>query len=124
MLKDDFYTISSIERIEDRKLGTVHLNSAHPIFDGHFPDIPIVPGVVLMQMVKEIIESELGFQLCLVEAKNVKFLDFINPQEKIDLDFEIVIKSTESDLIKVQATISSQKANHFKLSANYKPTTN
>ena len=121
MLKNDFYTIAKFDRKDDMRSGFIHLNPSHAIFEGHFPNIPIVPGVVLMQIVKEIVEEEMGFQLILIEAKNVKFLDFINPKEITKLFFEIIIKSVESGLFKVQATIKSQKATHFKLSANYKP---
>ncbi len=121
MLKNDFYTILKFNRLENKRTGIFQLNSSHPIFEGHFPDIPIVPGVVLMQMIKEVLEEDLACQLSLIEAKNVKFLDFINPKEITELNFEITIKSENTGYYKVQAIISSEKAKHFKLSANYKP---
>lgn len=121
MLKNDFYTLVNLEQVENKRIGVFQLNSSHAIFEGHFPDIPIVPGVVLMQMIKEVLEEDLGYTLSLIEAKNVKFLDFINPKEITELNFEITIKSEEIESVKIQALISSEKANHFKLSANYKP---
>ena len=121
MLLNDFYTIKNKERTEDKLIGSILLNTSHAIFNGHFPAIPIVPGVTLMQIVKEILEIEIGLKLILTDAKNTKFLDFINPKEINELHFEITIKSTESDSIKIQALISSKITTHFKLSANYKP---
>ena len=120
MLKNDFYTISKFNRLKNRQRGVFQLNTSHPIFEGHFPDIPIVPGVVLMQMIKEVLEDDFACKLNLIEAKNVKFLDFINPKEVSELDFDIIIKSKETESLKIQAIISSKKAIHFKLSANYK----
>lgn len=120
MLKNDFYTIEKLLRIENKRIGIFHLNVSHAIFEGHFPDIPIVPGVVLMQMIKEVLEEDFACRLSLSESRNIKFLDFINPKEITDLDFEILIKSEEAGFLKIQALISSKKANHFKLSANYK----
>jgi 3-hydroxyacyl-[acyl-carrier-protein] dehydratase len=121
MLKNDFYTISKFNRLENKRTGIFKLNASHAIFEGHFPDIPIVPGVVLLQMVKEVLEEDFACKLTLIEAKNVKFLDFINPKEITALDFEILIKSEETESLNIQARINSKKANHFKLSANYKP---
>ena len=120
MLKNDFYTISKFNRLENKRTGIFKLNPSHPIFEGHFPEIPIVPGVVLMQMIKEVLEEDFASSLIMIEAKNVKFLDFINPKEVSELNFEIIVKSEEPESLKIQAIISSKKASHFKLSANYK----
>lgn len=120
MLKDDFYTILDSKRIDDSLLIAIRLNPKHAIFKGHFPEIPIVPGVVMMQITKEVLEANLNCDLLLLEAKQIKFLDFINPTEFLDLNIEIKIKQIEA-IYKIQALIISEKANHFKISAQYKP---
>ncbi|MCD6178589.1 MAG: hypothetical protein J7K39_01675 [Bacteroidales bacterium] len=120
MLKNDFYTIARLDRVKNKLTGIFQLNISHSIFQGHFPDIPVVPGVVLIQMIKEVLEEDFACKLVLKEAKNIKFLNFINPKEINELDFEIIIKSKESETIKVQAIIDCKKVNYFKISANYK----
>lgn len=120
MLKDDFYTILDSKRIDDSLSIAIRLNPDHDIFKGHFPEIPIVPGVVMMQITKEVLEADLKCELLLFEAKQIKFLDFINPKELLDLNIEINIKKIEA-VYKIQALIKSLKANHFKISAQYKP---
>ena len=120
MLNNNFYFLKKIERKDDRITGSLLLNSAHAIFKGHFPNIPIVPGVVLIQIVKELIGNELNIRLKMFEAKNIKFLDYINPFEIEELQFEFFIKENEDATLKVQATISSENRTHFKSSAQYK----
>lgn len=120
MLLNDFYTIKKIELIEDTLTGTIQLNARHAIFKGHFPDIPIVPGVVLMQIVKELLEENYKVKLLLNDAKSAKFLDFINPNQINELQFEIAVKSSELGFLKIVAILSSKSATHFKFNANYK----
>lgn len=119
MLKNDFYTLLSVNTEENRIVGSLLLNVDHAIFKGHFPEIPIVPGVVFLQIIKEIIELQLNTTFLLREAKNIKFLDFVNPKETNILHFDISFSSQTSDGLKVQAQVSSNKAIHFKLSARY-----
>ena len=54
MLLDNFYTILSSES-SDSTIWTIQvkLNPGHPVYQGHFPGHPVVPGVCLLQLIKE-----------------------------------------------------------------------
>ncbi len=81
MLLGDFFTIHHLEETGfDIKAGLV-INAGHKIFEGHFPGQPVVPGVCMMQMVKEIMEQVIGEKTNLIRAYEMKFLAIINPQE-------------------------------------------
>ena len=58
MLLDNFYTILSSES-SDSTIWTIQieLNPKHPIYQGHFPGHPVVPGVCLLQLIKECVED-------------------------------------------------------------------
>jgi 3-hydroxymyristoyl/3-hydroxydecanoyl-(acyl carrier protein) dehydratase len=59
----------------------------HPVFPGHFPGSPIVPGVLLLDWTQAAIETQLGQRLhALVEAK---FHSPATPADKLELDFEV-----------------------------------
>lgn len=58
----------------------------HPAFAGHFPGMPIVPGVVLLDEVLHFFEQELG--LCAVQVSQAKFLSPVRPGEKVELRYE------------------------------------
>ena len=58
MLLDNFYTILSSES-SDSTIWTIQvkLNPGHPVYQGHFPGHPVVPGVCLLQLIKECVED-------------------------------------------------------------------
>ena len=74
MLSGSFFTIKETQSLENNTYKiVVQLNPQHAIFDGHFPHNPIVPGVCLTQMVKEILETLLQKSLNMTKADNIKF---------------------------------------------------
>lgn len=104
-LLHNFYRITSTDYSGD--LTSFHtgvtLEPAHAIFHGHFPELPVVPGVVLVQMIREILELNSGKNLSLRSADNIKFLSMVNPKEKKDLEFKIETEA-HGDQILCKAT--------------------
>lgn len=98
MLNNNFFTFSS-PVIDGLLLKTViTLNPAHDIFKGHFPGQPVVPGVCMMQMVKEVLEGYADKRLRLVKADNVKFLSFIDPRQKGEVGLEIKVAEVDGQI--------------------------
>jgi 3-hydroxyacyl-[acyl-carrier-protein] dehydratase len=59
----------------------------HPVFQGHFPGHPIVPGVLLLGWAQAAIEAQLGQTVrALAEAK---FHSPATPADELELDFEV-----------------------------------
>lgn len=88
------------------------------VFEGHFPQQPILPGVVMVEVLKRAMRETTGKKLHLIEAGNFKFLKMIDPTiiPKAELHFTI----TEiDDLWKVKATISNGTNTYFKANAQY-----
>ncbi|HHZ65374.1 MAG TPA: 3-hydroxyacyl-ACP dehydratase [Flavobacteriales bacterium] len=113
MLLSDFYTILN-SNSEDSSVRTeVELNADHDIFAGHFPNMPVVPGVCQVQMTKEILSKELGVKLRLTSAVNIKFLAIINPEQNRFLQFDLTY-SEENGRIKSQNVISHDGKVFFK----------
>lgn len=101
MLIKDFYKVISLETIEDTTSTTIEINKDHDIFKGHFPDNPVMPGVCMMQIIKEIVESVLGVKLFMEKCVNVKFMALINPEINAVLDLELQISEDEG-IVKVK----------------------
>jgi len=114
MLLNHLYTILESEQIENKHLFEVELNAAHPIFDGHFPDVPVLPGVTMMQMLKELLEFSLKQPLQIQKMGNMKFLQMINPQEVALLRVEIEITEEDGDDLKIKAQIFDKEKVCFK----------
>jgi 3-hydroxyacyl-[acyl-carrier-protein] dehydratase len=67
----------------------VELNSNHPVYDGHFKEQPVVPGVMQLQIVKEILEYQLNQELFMNDIKQVKYLKPIVPNNNLELKISI-----------------------------------
>ena len=88
------------------------------VFDGHFPEQPILPGVVMVEILKQGIELVTAKKINLVEANNFKFLKMINPQEVDSATLTLTIKNNEKGLA-VKGVISTASDQFFKASAQY-----
>jgi len=71
MLKDDFFYIQSVNDEQGVISAMLEINPSHKIFQGHFPGQPVVPGVCMMEMVKEITEMVTGKEMFLQKADNI-----------------------------------------------------
>lgn len=119
MLIEGLYTVLSVDRKDQELKAKVKLHKEHEVFKGHFPGSPVMPGVCMIQMTKELTESTLGKELFLQVASNVKFMAIINPEinHTIDLTLNII---EEDDHVKVKNTTSYDDTIALKLSATFK----
>lgn len=60
----------------------------HPAFAGHFPSIPIVPGVVLLDAVLHAVEHDQELPSAVWQISAVKFLSPLKPGEKAVIYYE------------------------------------
>lgn len=58
----------------------------HPVFSGHFPGQPILPGVLLLQRVMGLAQANLGRSLATCVLRNVKFIAPVNPGDRLRMD--------------------------------------
>jgi 3-hydroxymyristoyl/3-hydroxydecanoyl-(acyl carrier protein) dehydratase len=61
----------------------------HPALAGHFPDRPIVPGVVLLDSVLREAEHWLGRPLHVSALPQVKFTAPLLPQEQAQMELQL-----------------------------------
>ncbi len=103
----NYYTILDEDIKGQQASYLIELNAAHEIFKGHFPDFPLLPGVVQIELLKELMERSIGETLELKEAKNIKYLGMIDPKKQQQLKVNITW-TTEAN-IKIKAQILSTK---------------
>lgn len=119
MLIEGLYKVTSTENTENGILGKVHLNKDHAIFKGHFPGNPVMPGVCMIQIIKELTEEATGKNLFLAVSSNIKFMAIINPEKNPDLQLVIDI-AEENDEVKVKNITSYEDTVALKLNATFK----
>lgn len=121
LLKNDFFEIEKLEHSTGLIASTIKINVSHTIFDGHFPNNPITPGVVQLQITKEILEDVFQKELLLKEMRNCKFLAILNPTETPIFDLEINYETIDDATFQVSAkgTTEDESKTFFKFTAKY-----
>jgi len=119
MLIEGLYSIEDFAGEEGTVNATIKIYKEHVIFKGHFPGNPVMPGVCMIQIIKELTEKATGKQLFLSVSSNVKFMAIINPEKNDTLKLTMVITEVE-DVIKVKNTTSFEETLALKLSATFK----
>ena len=105
MLIKDFYKIDQLSSTETDLKASIVLNHDHEVYKGHFPSQPVVPGVIQLQIVKELLEKQLNQKLFMGSIAQVKYLIPITPLEFTELNISVAIKSDESNTFKTNVSI-------------------
>ena len=118
MLLDGLYRIIDLKVVEHTALAKIIINKDHDIFKGHFPDNPVMPGVCMMQIIKEITEKIVDKKLFMQSASNIKFLALINPYNTPELELDIDVTETDEgykvkNISKFEDTIALKATTYF-----------
>ncbi len=115
-LKNNLYYIQNQDNINSTF--TIELNPDCFIYKAHFPELPITPGVCIIQVAKELFSELCGATLDLESVSNAKFLAVINPREttKLTYSFNKVTVSEDSSQYKVSVVVADEKTTYTKLS--------
>ena len=119
MLIEGLYTVTDFEFEGQELKAKIHLNKDHDIFTGHFPGNPVMPGVCMLQIIKELTERATSKNLFLAMSSNIKFMAIINPDTNPDLILNISIVEAD-DLIKIKNVSSFDETVALKLNATFK----
>ncbi len=80
----------TVDRGEDISVnGTFVFQPDFPCFQGHFPDQPILPGIIQMAAVRSLAIKALNRQLVPTATGRIKFRGFIQPKEQISINVNL-----------------------------------
>lgn len=119
ILLEDFYTFLYHEPTPGSVKAKISINRNHKILKGHFPGLPIVPGVCMMQIVREVMEVMTKKSLSLISADMMKFLSVINPDQNQEVDVAVTYTETDGKYL-INATLFFGEVTFFKLKATLK----
>jgi 3-hydroxyacyl-[acyl-carrier-protein] dehydratase len=115
MLRDSFFTIAQCLKKEDAVTAVVKINAQHPVFLGHFPEQPVVPGVFTLQMIKECLEQALG-KIRFTVIQNCKFSNVMIPGSHAVI--EIICNYERNDNnVRLNASVKSGDVTYLSLKA-------
>jgi len=121
-LLNDFYKIIKLDSTNISSIySEIELNSEHHIFKGHFENMPVVPGVCQIQIVKEIIERVYSQKLQLIKGDNIKYTGMIVPTNHPKVSIDINVKN-ENNMLVVDSKLYHENTTFTKSKTSYKIT--
>lgn len=98
--------------------GTYSFDGSLEVFKGHFPDQPMLPGVVQMEMIRFLMKKQKGMDFKINYIKKTKFLQPIFPDEQITVE----IKSQEKNhVMKVNGKLTVKENTAGTISMDLSP---
>lgn len=118
ILLNNLYTIVARDFSDNKIKFDIKLDANHFIYQAHFPNEPITPGVCIIQIAKELLEDYLAKQMKIHLVKNVKFLSIISPitTPQISCIYDKIMSEEKSNTYHVQVHLQSNDTPLAKLS--------
>lgn len=119
ILRDTFYKINTLKFEENILEAEISINPKHAIYEGHFPNNPVTPGVVQLELVKEILGTHFNKTIQLKSLITSKFLAVLNPEKTPDALFKMTVTEQEDQSLKVSGQLSNSEGICLKFSGIY-----
>lgn len=113
MFEGDFYRTIAFTLTEEGYMAEVELRADHPVYQGHFPAQPVVPGVCTMRVVRELTARAVGCAIWFDTIREAKFVSALIPCEglRIVVDATLceqtlraVVRRGDEAVLKLRAT--------------------
>ena len=90
-MQDLFTSIDNYLAQEGHYAFRVRLDASHPVYRGHFPGHPVLPGVCTLQLVRECLNRGTGRRFRYAAIRECKFLGMVVPQadELLEIDIRV-----------------------------------
>ena len=100
-----------------RAVGIKNVSANEPFFQGHFPDYPIMPGVLIVEALAQIagiavavIEENKGKLGVFASIDSMKFKNQVLPGDVLTLEAEILLSKMGVTKAKVKASVDGKLA--------------
>lgn len=119
LFEGNLYTIQSMEGSGEILSVSVGIKRDHPVFNGHFPGKPVLPGVCTLRIAGELLSKYLNKECLLVNGENIKFMSLVIPGENTILNYEMSFSNKEENIISVKCTVTSNEVDVLKMKGSY-----
>lgn len=115
--RDPFLWLDKVLEIgEDRIVAEKHLSEDLPVFQGHYPDFPVFPGVLQCEacfqagavLISKIIEVEDGQVPVVTRQNNTQFRRMIRPGETIQIEAELTERLSNAFYLKGKVSVEGK----------------
>lgn len=104
-MQKELFRIESVNSENDGNFRAVaRMHAEHEIFKGHFPELPVLPGVCLLYLIRICAEKHLKQQLHYVVVEACKFSSIVDPLRTEELRLHVETKPNAKG-IKIKAVV-------------------
>lgn len=97
---DSLYAIREVEKGENQSAEiSVEINPTHSVFEGHFPGQPILPGVIMIDILNDCLQNLLNAKYRMKSASQIKYLNVVDPRKHAELRLSITWTEKEDGLL-------------------------
>lgn len=113
-----FLLVDKAEILEDGNgvIGYKNVTMNEPFFQGHFPGLPVMPGVLIVEALAQVgaiailsQEANKGKVAYLASVKEAKFRDKVLPGDTLKLECSIIKQKGPMGIGKALATVDGKK---------------
>lgn len=115
---EEIFKVERVDHADNIIKVILSINADSPIFNGHFPGQPVIPGACMLQVVKDVLAGSLGYGVQLKNGDNLKFVGMIVPDAASAVTLEISYKVIDNS-ISVNAKLSEGDRVCFKLQGTF-----
>ena len=108
-LLNDFFYIRELQCETGQIRALLKINADHQILTGHFPGFPVMPGVCMMQIAREVFEEATRMSVRIIKGDNMKFLAVLNPVVHGEVKLIITHEAVADEYV-ITANLSSIQA--------------
>ncbi|NOU45986.1 MAG: 3-hydroxyacyl-ACP dehydratase [Bacteroidales bacterium] len=119
LFEGKLYVIESSECSGEILRVSIRIMRDHPVFEGHFPGNPVLPGVCTLQIGGELLSKFMEQKLRLVKSENIKFMSLVIPAENTILIYEISFSKKEENILSVKCTVTGNEVEVLKMKGSY-----
>ena len=87
-----------------------------PVFKGHFPGFPVLPGASIIEIVRELASGMAGREICFSAMRSVKFMKMISPEDSL---FVTVDMDTENSSLHSSVSVNGEECVKINAVFNY-----
>lgn len=105
-----------IEMNEKRIVGIKNVSANEPFFQGHFPERPVMPGVLIVEALAQLggisvlsTTKNQGRLAYLISVNNARFRKTVVPGDQLRLEVEIVKLKTKLGIVKGVAKVGDEE---------------
>lgn len=121
MFKIPFFEILSQDNTPEGALFELQLNPACEVYQGHFPEKAVAPGVCNIQMIRSCAETMTRCPLVMHTIQQCKFTALVTPDASPRLSLRIQLTPLEDQQAwKVRATLFFGEQTYLELKAEVK----